>query len=86
MSRMQQFHLELQQNIVFNIFNLNFISMKRIFTLLVVVTALWSCKKDDENFVQKVEHSITVTYGVDYGDAPIAEATVLLNISPTDTH
>lgn len=52
--------------------------MKRIFTLLVVVTALWSCKKDDENFVQKVEHSITVTYGVDYGDAPIAEATVLL--------
>ncbi|MDO4228360.1 MAG: DUF4876 domain-containing protein [Capnocytophaga sp.] len=52
--------------------------MKRIFTLLVVATALWSCKKDDDNFVQNVAHVVTVTYGTDYADAPVVGAVVLL--------
>ena len=52
--------------------------MKRILTLLVVATALWSCKKDDDNFVQDVAHSVIVTYGEGYGNAPVAGASVLL--------
>lgn len=51
--------------------------MKRIFTILVTAAALWSCKKDDDNFVQNVAHPVVITYGSDYNNAPVAGAAVL---------